>query len=178
MKKMFLVMAVAISCVGAYSCHKDDDDDNDHGGGTGVSVADSQFVLKAALSNTAEKEAGALAAAKATDAGIKEFGAMMVADHTMAQEKLQSLADSLNLHAPDSVDAEHAALKQQLQSLSGREFDSVYINSQVKDHIVAVDLFTNESANGNNSQVRGFASRTLPTLQMHLEHADSLKTNF
>lgn len=40
----------------------------------------------------AEVELGMLAQQKATDAGVKEFDAMMVNDHTAANDKLKAIA--------------------------------------------------------------------------------------
>lgn len=136
-------------------------------------ISDPDFVLMASMSNTAEINAGQLAMTKGS-ARIAMFGQMMVTDHTNSETMLKSIAANNNLYAPDSVDAEHVMLKNQLMGLTGRAFDSVYIHSQVKDHRNTIDLFQRERNHGNNQQLRDYASSTLPTLQMHLHMADSL----
>jgi putative membrane protein len=173
MKKVFrvFVMGIAVSLVVA-GCDKDDDDENS------VNQTDRDFAKMAAMSNFAEIDAGQTASAKAQSNGVKQFGAMMVTDHTAASQELKPLAASQGLYAPDSLDAEHVALKAQLATLTGRPFDSVYVHSQVKDHNVAISLFQNEADNGQHKDLRNFAIKTLPKLHMHKHHADSLANLF
>jgi len=174
MKKIFL-FAACVSALTWYGCSKDDDDDDN---GTNVNLTDRNFVMRASMSNTAEIDAGQTASSKATNAGIRDFGQMMVTDHTNAKATMSALASSLGIYAPDSLDAEHVALKAKLMSLSGRAFDSVYINSQVADHQTAINLFENEVQHGDNRQLTDLANNLLPTLRMHLHHADSLRVNY
>jgi putative membrane protein len=167
------VIASLCAAVIFWSCDKNDNNNNN----TDVNSTDRNFALQAAMSNFAEIDAGQAAAAKGS-AAIAGFGQMMVTDHTMAKGMLDSLASSYTLPAPDSLDAEHAALKTQLAALTGRDFDSVYIHSQVNDHQKAIDLFNDEVSNGHNYQLTNFASSLLPKLQMHLQMADSIATGF
>jgi putative membrane protein len=165
MKKYLL--SIMAACI-IWSCNKDDDDDN------GTNGTDTDFVLKTSMGNTAEIDAGQLAATKGLNTGVRMFGQMMVTDHNLANTRLDSIALNLSLHAPDSLDAEHVALKSKLMSLSGRAFDSVYITSQVADHQKTIALFENEADKGKNGQLRNYANSLLPNLRMHLHMADSL----
>src|SRR4051794_8247809 len=123
MKKYVIVCFCA--AVILWSCDKNDNDNQ-----TNINNTDRNFVLQASMANTAEIGAGQLAVSKAS-APIAAYGQTMVMDHTQADSSLKSIATSVNLPAPDSLDAEHATLKNQLMSLAGRDFDSVYIHSQV-----------------------------------------------
>jgi putative membrane protein len=157
------------------SCDKNDDNNNN---GNNINSTDRDFVLNASMANTAEINAGQLASTKANDEGIKDFGQFMVTEHGTSKTQLKNLADSLQLQAPDSLDAEHVALGAQLLTLDGRSFDSVYIHSQVTDHQKTINLFQNEINNGNNSRLKDFANSQMPHLQEHLNMADSLAANF
>lgn len=172
MKAKVLAVLTAASFI-VYSC-------NDDGGDVPSSVNqnDRDFTLKASLANTAEIEAGALAASKGTETSIIAFGQFMVADHGTARNELKDIADDLGLPAPDSLDAEHVALKAQLESLTGRAFDSVYIHSQVADHQKALQLFQDEVNNGRNGRLIDFAAEQLPHLQLHFQKADSIAANY
>jgi putative membrane protein len=44
----------------------------------------------------------------------------------------------------------------------------------VKDHEKAVKLFSKESSSGKDAELKAFATKTLPTLQHHLEMARQL----
>jgi putative membrane protein len=170
MKTKILLLPLALISFFSIGCDKEDDND--------INQRDRNFAMKASMANFAEIDAGQLAATKATDAGIRSFGQQMVTEHTASKAELQNLANSLSLYAPDSLDAEHAALKTQLMALSGKAFDSVYIHSQVKDHNMAIDLYDDEGDKGDNRPLRDYARSTLPHLRMHLSKADSLATKF
>jgi putative membrane protein len=162
-------MVLMMSAVLVAGCDKDDDN-----GGTTVNQQDKDFVRMAAMSNFAEISAGAIAADKAQNDGIAAYGQMMVTEHTTASQQLKTLASGLTLNAPDSLDAQHVALKDSLMSLNGIAFDSVYIMSQVRDHQNAITLFQNEANSGSHQALREFAESMIPHLQEHFEMADSL----
>jgi putative membrane protein len=171
-----------MSCMAAFiiaggiltGCDKDDDNNDDNG----INDQDRNFVTMASMSNYAEIQAGQVASTKAQNEGIAEFGEMMVTDHTGAGTQLKSIAEQIGLPAKDSLDAAHVRLMDTLAMLSGSEFDSVYINSQIRDHQMAISLFQDQADNGENADLRSFASDLLPHLEMHLQHADSLRTAY
>jgi putative membrane protein len=143
-------------------------------GPTELSDMDRDFVMKVAMANTAEVQTGQLASSKGNSAAVKEYGDMMVRDHTDAQGKLRGMAGSMSLSAPDSVDAKHKALKDKLSKLSGDAFDKEYANAMVMDHKEAISLFEKQASGGTNGQLKQFATNTLPTLRAHLEAAQKL----
>jgi putative membrane protein len=170
MKKLRLFPLVIGIVVSFVACDKDDDDDDN----AVYNQQDKNFAMMAAMNNYAEIDAGQTASTKGLNTGIKEFGAMMVADHTTAGQQLKSITGGLGLYSPDSLDAKHVALKAQLAQLTGRAFDSVYIHAQVDDHQATIDLFEDEANDGKQQDLKSFANTKLPVLRMHLEHADSL----
>ena len=46
-----------------------------------------------------------------------------------------------------------------------------------KDHIETIALFQAETTNGMDAQTKAYATKLLPKLQMHLQHAQSLASN-
>jgi putative membrane protein len=171
-KKKFMkkwMLAASLCAVVFTACDKDDDDDNN------VNSADRDFVKMASLSNNAEVGAGQLAATKGTNAAVKMYGQQMVTEHTAAQTDLRNRAAAVGLSAPDTIDAEHRAKMMYLNSLSGRSFDTAYINSQVTDHAKTITIFNTEISNGSNQSIRSFATEKLPHIQAHFNRADSIK---
>jgi len=130
---------------------------------------DASFYKKAAEGGIAEVDAGKLAEDKGKTQAVKDFGAMMVKDHSAANEKLQALAAAKNITLPTSPSIGDMATKAKLDVLSGDTFDKSYIKSQLKDHRGAIALFKKEIASGQDPDAKAFASATLPTLQMHLK---------
>ena len=70
-------------------------------------------------------------------------------------------------------DVSLAADKTMLMNASGAAFDRMYMKMMVEDHEKAVALFTSASKS-EDSEVKLFAVKKLPTLEMHLSHAKSL----
>ncbi len=170
-KLMALSALMAAGCLCA--CNNDDNNNT-----TMVNATDSTYVIMAATSNTAEIDASNVALTKSGDTAIQHYAQMMIADHTLAQTDLKTLAAKHGLTAPDSLDAYHVALKTQLYLLSGRAFDSAYITNQVVDHQKTIALFQTEVNSGNNADLKNFANSKLPTLQMHLDHATMLAAQY
>ncbi len=138
---------------------------------------DATFYKKAAEGGIAEVDEGNLAQQKANTQALKDFGAMMVKDHSAANEKLQTLAASKNISLPSSASIGDMATKAKLDVLSGDTFDRSYIKSQIKDHRGAVALFKKESRSGQDPDAKAFAIATLPTLQMHLHTIETIAAN-
>jgi len=167
MKKL-LGWVLAITVVVAGAC---DDDDNDS---TSLEQADQDFVLKASEANLAEIELGELAATKSTTPSVKAFGEMMVSEHQVALDELDSIAGKKNAPVTRELNAEHQEVKATLTGLTGYSFDSAYMHSQVKDHEKAIALFEKQNSNGIDPDVTGYATKYLPHIQMHHHKADSI----
>src|SRR5688572_11393092 len=97
-------------------------------------TADRDFYAKAAAGGMAEVETGALAQVKGNSAAVRDFGEMMVRDHTKANDKLKQIAGRKNIELPTEPDAQHKAKKQELEAVSGAAFDSAYMQAQIAEH--------------------------------------------
>lgn len=139
-----------------------------------ANTSDIVFLKQIAIGSRAEVEFGRLAADKSKVSGIDQFGQHMVKDHGDANSKLVSLARGAKVELPKDLDAEHAAVRQDLQSLSGKDFDLRYVESQIRDHQKAVQLLIYEIGSGQHVGVRQFAADTLPKVMEHLERAKEL----
>jgi len=70
-------------------------------GSMDTNQSDAQFAVEAANGGMAEVEMGKIAQQNAANPRVKSFGAMMIADHTKANNDLKSLAQ-LKKHYPAS----------------------------------------------------------------------------
>lgn len=137
-------------------------------------VDDKKFVKNAALGGLTEVELGKLAAEKASDQKVKDFGQKMVDDHTKANEELKQAASKSSIPVPESLDSKHQSRIDKLSKLSGADFDKAYLKDQLKDHQTDVQEFKDEAQNGTDPNVKTFASTALPVLQHHLEMVKDL----
>ena len=136
-----------------------------------LSAGDAKFVKTAASGGMEEVELGKLAASKASDPDVKNFGQKMVDDHSKANDQLKQIASQKGVTLPTGLNNMQKHDKAKLEKLSGAAFDSSYISMMVKDHKKDVADFQKESNSGKDGDVKSFASSTLPTLQDHLKMA-------
>ena len=135
---------------------------------------DTSFYRALAEGGMTEVDLAKLAEQKTENPKIKDFAAMMVQDHSVANEKLESLAASKQVAMPRTLGASGMATKSKFESLDGARFDKSYIKAQVKAHEDTVALLEKEVSSGQDPDARAFAQSILPTIQHHLESARSL----
>ena len=136
-----------------------------------LSHGDRKFIEEAARGGMAEVQLGQLAAQKAQSSEVKQFGQKMVDDHGKANDQLKSIASSKNVTLPTDLDHAHKRDYDRLSKLSGAEFDREYMKHMVSDHKKDVSDFRKEAKSAKDSEVKSFASSTLPTLEQHLQMA-------
>src|ERR1700722_20030587 len=113
---------------------------------TTVSMADTNFMLAAAQGGMTEVKLGELASTNGMRDDVKEFGQMMVKDHTAINDDLKALAAQKGVTLPDSLDAKHQGMVDKMTALAGSEFDNAYIAGMIKAHKADAKAFKGESA--------------------------------
>jgi putative membrane protein len=136
---------------------------------------DKKFTKEAAIGGLTEVELGKLAQQKASSDAVKQFAQKMVDDHTKANEELKQVATKEGLEVPDAPDKKNQSRIDKLAKLSGPDFDKAYIKDQLKDHKQDIKKFEGESKNGTVPGVKDFATKTLPTLEQHLQMVKGLE---
>jgi len=131
------------------------------------------FIRKAIEGNLAEVAVGRLAQQKGASEGVKNFGRQLETDHSAANQNAMSVAGSLDVTPPTEPDKQQKAVFQKLSKLSGAAFDREFIKDMVADHKKDVAAYEKESKR-QNDPAASYASETLPTLQNHLQTAQSL----
>jgi len=142
----------------------------------GVTPKTEDFVSKVAISDMFEIESSKLAQQKAQGAAVKTFAGQMVADHGKTSSELKALVSGGKVKAdiPAAVDSSHQSKLDKLKGLSGADFDKQYISDQQSAHKDAIDLFERYAKGGENADLKGWATKTLPDLKHHKEMADKL----
>ena len=135
---------------------------------------ETKFVNHAAQAGMAEVKLGNLALEKSTSEDVKKFAQMMVDDHTKANDELKSMAQSKSIDLPTDI-GKHQKDYDKLSKLSGSDFDREYVDGMVKGHKEVVSMFEKEATKGDDADTKAWAAKTLPTLQMHLKHAQDLQ---
>ena len=138
-------------------------------------VDNATFVSKALSGGMLEIELGKVAQKKATTKDSRDFGAQMIADHTKAGNELKAIAGKKNITPPTAMLPEHQEVYDRVSKLSGKEFDTEYVNAMVMDHEKTVALFTKGSTEPEDADIKAFAAKTLPVIQMHTNMAKAMQ---
>jgi putative membrane protein len=138
-----------------------------------VSRSDQKFIKDAAAGGMMEVELGKIAADKATNDKVKEFGRRMQEDHSKANDELKKIAAEKGVEIPTALEGKHKKTVDRLSKLSGEEFDRQYMRAMVDDHKEDLQKFQREADKGNDPAVKQFASKHVPVLKKHLELAQT-----
>jgi putative membrane protein len=133
----------------------------------------SQKFLKAAIEgNLAEVQLGELAQKNGDSDRVRLFGQMLQKDHSAANEKAKSAANSLGMSPPSEPNSKQKAMYDRMSKLSGENFDRQFAKDMVEDHKKDIKEYEKEAK--KNDAGGAYAKEALPTLRKHLETAQSL----
>jgi putative membrane protein len=135
----------------------------------------SMFLVTAADGGMAEVDLGILAQQNGKDPAIKSFGSMMVHDHSGGNGQVKNLASLRNVTLPANLGEKNQDLKIKLSKLKGAAFDKEYIDAMIKDHKEDIFEFEKVRDRTADGDVKEFAIKTLPMLQMHLDSAQAIQ---
>jgi putative membrane protein len=135
----------------------------------------SDFATEAASGGMMEVQLGKLAERKAQSKRVKAFGAMMVKDHTQANDELKAIAAKQNITLPDSMSNDKKQHLDDLSKKTGKDFDKAYMDMMVDDHKEDVNKFKDAAQNSPDSAVKAFAAKAVPILQKHLDSAQAIQ---
>lgn len=185
-----LLMAIAVimmACGGQQNRNRDNDNtlmDNDSASNTsvlqdntmsGTADKDEDFIREATSGGLMEVELGRYAQQNAQNTRVRNFGAMMVRDHSQANEELKSILSQKNLNAATQMEDNHRNKMNDIQKKTGADFDKEYMGEMVDDHEKDVDRFKRYAENGNDPELKAFAAKTLPILLMHQDSAKNIR---
>jgi putative membrane protein len=134
------------------------------------------FLQKALEGDNSEIMLGRLAADRAHDDRVIDFGRTLSDDHSQAREEVIRLGSRMGVRRNRDIAPEAREERDRLQGISGREFDREFIRYMIQDHEKDIADFREEAQEGHGP-VSDLAARQLPTLQKHLEIAMELDRN-
>ncbi len=136
------------------------------------SATDEAFLDEAIEGDLGEINVGKLAREKGQSQTAKNFGQMLEHDHSQNLQKAEKIAQQMNLTPPSGPDAKQKKTYDQLSKLSGAQFDRQFAQAMVKDHKQVINKFKKKAK--SNGPFANFAEQTVPTLEKHLQTAQSL----
>lgn len=136
---------------------------------------DAEFAVEAADAGMLEVQLGTLAATKASSPQVKQYAQMMVDEHAKANQELKALAQTKNITLPTTLSNESQRVYDNFNDKTGADFDKEFIDRMVKDHREVIDEFEDQSKEGNDPEIKSWASAKLVALQSHLQEAERLQ---
>ena len=157
--------------VGMTSC---EDDDNDPIVDT-VSQQDMNFAMSSSAFINAQTSFGQLALTNGEDDSILEYATMIVEDNAASRTELEGISESKEVELSEGISAEMQAKYDELEMMTGEEFDEAFINFQIDLLNDSMSMFENQIDNGENFTIKGYADKTLDLVKDHKAEAVLVK---
>jgi putative membrane protein len=148
---------------------------------TGVAPANERlsandFVNNIVVRSMFDIQAARLAEQKG-DRSDKTFAQREISNHTKMMDDLKSMVNSQKINAsiPTGLTTEYQQRIDQLQKLSGKQFDEAYNNEALRNHDNLTALLDQYAKNGDNTPLKQWASKTVPEVKQQLSEAAKLK---
>lgn len=142
--------------------------------GAAVAASPANFVDEASAAGIAEIETSRMAIGKTSSTDIESYAVEMIKDHTDANRDLKEIAQKHDLQVSTDEQILSKAKKLMLQVQEGDSFDAAYAANQVKAHEDAIELFKQQIKDPGSPELKAFAEKYLPKLEMHLVMAKKL----
>ena len=134
--------------------------------------ASQKFLKEAIEGNLAEVQMGQLAEKNGKSDGTRSFGQMLQKDHSDANQKATAAANQMGMSPPSEPNSKQKAMYDKMSKLSGDKFDREFAKHMVTDHKKDIKEYQKEAK--KDDAAGAYAKEALPTLQKHLETAQSL----
>jgi putative membrane protein len=122
---------------------------NDNANPSMPSLADQSFVEDMLKANQTQVEMSQLAQQKAFSGDVKVFSQNMIQVHTQLNQQLVSLAKQLQVSETQKPSKQEKKELDQLQQLSGQDFDTAYLQAMAKEQEHSLKEFKNEESTQN-----------------------------
>ncbi|MBK0380276.1 DUF4142 domain-containing protein [Mucilaginibacter segetis] len=191
MKKFSLIAMIGLAALSFQACNNASKDsketadslnmakDTSTTGMNGIAVTsdDAEFATKLANGGMTEVALGKIAQEKGTSQKVKDFGSMMVTDHSKANDELMAIAKAKNITLPATPDDEHQKMINDLSAKTGTDFDKAYVDAMVDGHEKTVSLLEDGAQNCKDADLKAFAAKILPTVKGHLEKIKEIQSS-
>lgn len=147
--------------------------DSAHISGTepiGDRIQTAMFLEKATLMTTLETEWGKLAAEKARNIDLRNFGKEVAKDQAEIRGPLYAIAAAKGLKLPTALPAKEEERLREMRRMDTRYFEKLYLKMAVEDDRKNIELFRG-AGNSPDTMISNFAKRCLPLLEKHQSKA-------
>ena len=133
------------------------------------------FLEKVAERQQIEISLGQLAAQRAVNERVKDFGRQMVEDHKKSSQQIEELAMKGGVQLSPGLSEERKQKVNEISQLSSHAFDRAYLDYILEDHETTVEEFQRGVKTMQDQDIKQWIASTLPTLQTHRKEALQVK---
>lgn len=135
---------------------------------------DALFVAEAASAAMLQLRLSEAASEKAVSPEAKELARQMQQDHQGLLTDLQNMVNQTMFVLPQELGNAHQKIYDEVNERTGIGFDLAYVRQVNKLHNNLLDRYSDIADNGNNMEVKMFASKQLPLIRQHKELAEKI----
>ena len=145
----------------------------------GPALDDATIVAIFDAANTVDIETGRLAAERGSTKAVREYGEMLVRDHSAVRQQGRDLAGKLHVTptppAGDAAAKAHARTMTSLRALEGDAFDRAFLQHEIAFHKGVIDAIEGRLLPAiRNDELRALVVRVAPAFQAHMVSAEHL----
>ena len=140
---------------------------------------DYAFIGQTFLGNQYQIDSGTLVGARSSVEKVKAYATLMTSTHTDVEKKLVGILQAQKVTQPPTslLQGSYASMIATLRDDSGKALDHEYARQQLGYQNSNIALYTWEIANGQNAELKAFATTVLPEVRNHLQLVTTLIAN-
>lgn len=136
---------------------------------------DVAFALNAAQVLAGEDQLASLALERADSPTVKQFAQRLQDENRKIRKDLDATAAKMRLVLPYNATQQTISQRADLLKLSGPKFDLAFLADLVTDTREDVSSYRKQAEKGKDTEIKSFATRTLPLLHERLDTVKSLR---
>jgi len=143
-----------------------------------TTTADS-FVQNAAIGDLYEIASAELALERSSSPEVRAWAVQMIDDHMTSAHQLSAALEMNETRGvapiPTELDSRRRTMFEHLESVPADKFDAQYLDQQLLAHEETLTLLKTYGRDGDNPQLRSFASGSAPVVARHLSHVKAFR---
>ena len=132
------------------------------------------FISGLTLSDMYQIQAGKIAETKGQSQGVKDFGKMMVTDHTAMSAQMKHVFAATGTAIPTELGPRGKRMIDALNAAAPADFDKLYLEQQQTAQAAELTLLSAYAEGGESTDIRPAAARNVPMVKAHLDTVHTL----
>lgn len=137
-----------------------------------ISNQDKAFAEYALNANLTDLKFSQLAMQKGFSPQVKDLAQHILTDQKNSEDLLKKITAGKSIFTPTILDDEHQKNFTKLSDKEGEAFDKAYTECMIRDHKKTIEVYEKETKKGENTELRAFATNTLPSLNNYKNLAE------